>query len=119
MSTLSRLACDWAIRAFGPDHVNDRKVRSLRIVEEAIELCQAYGVDKEKVALAVNEVYGRPPGEPTQELGGVLLTTYIMCASRGNEEPDDVMEVELARVLAKPVEHFAARNQAKLNAGLS
>ena len=52
-----------------------------------------------------------------QEIGGVLLTTNILCAAN-NTEPDDLLEKELARVLSKPPEHFAKRNQEKVDGGL-
>jgi hypothetical protein len=119
MSVLSRLACEWAIRSFGPEHVINKPTRSLRIVEEAIELCQAFKVPKDLVHLCVDTVYERPPGEPLQEIGGILLTTNILCAASGNMEPDDILECELARVLAKPPKHFADRNQQKVDLGLN
>ena len=118
MSILSRLACDWAIRAFGPAHVGNIPTRSLRIVEEAIEFCQSVGVPKEVVDLCVTKVYNKKPGEPMQEIGGILLTTNIVCAALNNTEPDDLLEMELARVLSLPVEHFRARNQEKVDGGL-
>ena len=124
MSIFSRLACAWAVRSFGEDHVTNVRMRALRIVEEAIELCQAVGVPSEKVHLCAATVYKRPPGDPLQEIGGILLTTNILCASGtmgvagGAIEPDDLLEKELARVLSKPPEHFAKRNQEKVDGGL-
>jgi NTP pyrophosphatase (non-canonical NTP hydrolase) len=117
MSTLSRLAAEWAVRSFGAAHVSNRPLRALRIVEEAIELAQALGVPKGKIDLCTENVYKRPVGTMAQELGGVLLTTNILCASCGFE-PDRMLEMELGRVLAKPPEHFAKRNQDKLDLGL-
>ena len=119
MSILSRLACEWAVRSFGRDHVANAPTRALRILEEAAELCQAFQVPQEIVDLCTKTVYSQPPGYPVQEIGGVLLTTNILCAALGNVEPDDVLEMELARVLAKPPEHFAKRNQEKVDAGLN
>ena len=117
MSIFSRLAYAWAVRSFGPAHVIDTPTRVLRIVEEAIELCQAVGVPQDKVDLCTHTVYRRPPGDPIQEVGGILLTTNILCAAI-EAEPDDILEKELARVLSKPPEHFAKRNQEKIDAGL-
>ena len=124
MSTSSRLACEWAVRSFGREHVINVPTRALRILEEAVELCQAVGVPSEKVHLCAATVYKRPKGDPLQEIGGVLLTTNILCASgmmgvAGDAvEPDDLLEKELARVLSKPPEHFAKRNQEKIDGGL-
>ena len=118
MSILSRLSCEWAIRCFGIEHVSNKAERALRTLEEAVELAQALGVPKETAALCVETVYGRPVGEPMQEIGGVLLTTNILCASLGNLEPDDMLEMEFARVLAKPTKHFTDRNAEKAHIGL-
>lgn len=112
------IALDWAIRCFGSGHVYDQAVRSLRIAEEAVELAQAYGLPKEKLIDLVNIVYSRPPGRPEQELGGVLMTTFVLCGARG-QDPEAVFVEELCRVLAKSPEHFAKRNHEKLNLGLS
>lgn len=118
MSALSRIAHEWAERCFGRSHVFHMPLRTLRTVEEAIELCQAFGVPKEKVIQAVETVYSRPAGEAEQEIGGVLLTVAILCESMG-VEADALLERELTRVLAKSPKHFAERNQEKLDLGLS
>lgn len=118
MSIMSRLAADWAVRSFGPTHVTNLPERSLRGVEESIELCQSLNVPKDKVLLAVETVYSRPIGSPMQEIGGVLLTANILCAVM-QLEPDDMLEMELARVLGKSVAHMAARNAEKLALGLT
>jgi len=117
MSIMSRLAAEWALRSFGGLHVTNIPERSLRTVEEAIELCQSLNVPKEKVLLAVETVYSRPIGSPMQEIGGVLLTTAILCEVL-KVEPDDMLEMELARVLSKTKEHMEARNKEKLALGL-
>lgn len=113
-----RIAHDWAVRSFGKDHVENIPVRSLRTVEESIELCQALGVSKELVHQCVDMVYGRPVGDPMQEAGGVLLTMAIMLRQLGLTI-DEVLERELVRVLQKPPKHFAERNQQKLDLGMT
>lgn len=117
MKSTVRIAFDWAIRAFGADHVYNHSVRSLRVAEEAVELAQAYGVDKRTMLHLVETVYSRPPGTPEQEMGGVLMTINVMCAA-ASADPDAVFERELLRVLAKPVEHFTRRNEDKIKLGL-
>lgn len=128
MKHLLRLALEWAIRSFGDDQMRNLPLRSLRVVEEAIELAQACGVPKETVALCVDKVYERPTGEIAQEIGGVLMTIYLFVAARarpdhlgriGQESPDEYFVDELARVLAKSPEHFAKRNAEKLSLGLT
>lgn len=117
MSALSRIAYEWAARCFGTEHVTNLPIRSLRTVEEAIELCQALNVPKGAVLAAVDLVYSRPPGDPKQEIGGILLTTNIICESI-NTEPAALFERELRRVLRKPPAEMAKRNQDKINLGL-
>lgn len=117
MRVLARIALDWATRCFGPEHVTNWGIRALRLVEEAIELCQALGVPKEKVLLCTETVYARPVGDAQQELGGVLLTTHILCESMALDA-DDIFERELRRVLKKPVREMTKRNEDKLTLGL-
>lgn len=118
MTVLSRIAHEWAVSAFGEAHVNNLPVRSLRTVEEAIELCQALGVPCDKVHQCVDMVYSRPIGDVKQEIGGVLLTIQILCEQL-DLEANDVFADELSRVLKKPLKHFAERNQQKLDLGMS
>lgn len=117
MSVMTRIAMDWARRCFGAEHVSNPRIRGLRMVEEAIELCQALDVPKDKVLMAVETVYSRPVGDAEQEIGGVLMTVAVLCESLGLEQ-EGLMERELTRVLAKSPEHFAQRNQEKLDLGL-
>ena len=108
-------ALDWAQRCFGWEHVGNRKERALRLVEEAIELCQAVDVDADKVQEVVKSVYSRPHGDPVQEMGGVLLTAYVMSLSVLRWDPDEIFLRELMRVLSKPAAEFKARNDEKIS----
>ena len=117
MKPIATIALDWAIRCFGQSHVFDDKVRSLRIAEEAVELCQSMEVPKEKALALVEMVYSRPAGEPHQELGGVMMTVTVMCAAHGRDT-DDILLTELRRVLEKSPDHFAKRNQEKIDLGM-
>lgn len=117
MKPLHALALDWAIRCFGSEHVSDLPTRALRTAEEAVELAQACGVGMEKMFDLVRVVYSRPRGSPVQEIGGIMLTVAVLCAVRGYD-PDELFLTELRRVLDKPADHFAKRNQDKLDMGL-
>lgn len=112
MKHLLKIAHDWAVRCFGTQ-MTDMPTRSIRIVEEAIELCQAYGVERDVVADVLVNVYARPVGKVEQEMGGVLMTAYLMCEARG-WNPEDIFVTELRRVLAKTTKHFEDRNAEKI-----
>lgn len=118
MRPINAIALDWACRSFGIEHVYNFPVRALRCAEEAVELAQAYKIPKEKMLDLVEIVYSRPPGEPEQELGGVAMTATVLAAAHGHDL-DAFFEVELRRVLAKSTEHFAKRNQDKIDLGLT
>ena len=109
------VAYDWAVRSF-PGQMNNQKTRALRLVEEAIELCQAVGVDEGDVLKTLAHVYAGEPGEPYQEMGGVLLTAFLMARClEPQSSPLDIFSDELRRVLAKDPAIWAARNANKVN----
>lgn len=114
MSTLTRIAYDWADRCFGSEHVINLPLRALRHAEESIELAQAVGTPREYLHKVVDQVYERPIGDPVQELGGSLLTACVLARAMG-VTPEEAFERELTRVLAKSPEHFATRNRQKMN----
>lgn len=118
MQAAVRIALDWAIRAFGYDHVYNLPIRTLRIAEEAVELVQSQGIDKATMLRVVDVVYSRPPGRMEQELGGVLMTVNVLCAA-ASLDPEAVFITELMRVLAKSPAHFTKRNQEKIDLGLT
>lgn len=118
MKQIVSIALDWSIRSFGEAHVRDRKVRALRLAEEAVEFAQARQVPIEQMHLLIDTVYSRPVGDADQEIGGVFMTAIIAAAIEGLD-PEECFLRELRRVLAKPSEHFAKRNQDKLDLGLT
>lgn len=117
MKHLQALANSWAIRAFGTAHVANSKICALRLLEEAIELAQAEGVLRCMVDHCVEVVYSRPVGDANQEIGGVLMTSAVYCGCKGLDL-EEALRIELDRVLAKPLEQFAKRNQEKIDLGL-
>lgn len=118
MKPTTQIALDWALRSFGEEHVSNVPVRCLRLAEEAVELAQAAGLPKDKILDLVEIVYSRPQGAIAQEIGGVMMTATVLCASLG-EDTDFFFQNELRRVLAKSTEHFAKRNQDKIDLGLT
>jgi NTP pyrophosphatase (non-canonical NTP hydrolase) len=118
MKATTQIALEWAERSFGREHVYNFSIRALRLAEEAVELAQAYGIPKDKMLNLVEIVYKRPKGNPEQELGGVMMTATVLAGAHGHD-PDVFFEEELRRVLRKSPEHFAERNQDKLDLGLT
>ena len=116
--SLSNIAVDWAIRCFGREHVFNKHVRALRLVEEAVELAQVVDVPPEQLHELIDIVYGRKKGELYRELGGVMLTTIILHRTL-ELDPEDMLEAELRRVLYNSAKHFAKRNQEKIDMGLT
>lgn len=117
MKLLQSLCNSWAVRAFGEAHVNNSKLRALRLLEEAIELAQAEGIQRHMVDHCTEIVYGRPVGLANQEIGGVLMTSAVYCGCNGLDM-EEVLSIELNRVLAKPLTQFTQRNQDKIQLGL-
>jgi hypothetical protein len=106
----------WGTECFGAEHMADRKVRALRLMEEAIEFSQAVEAPIEQCRKLVDYVYSRPPGKPTQELGGIGVTWLVAAAALG-ESAAEALRCEMERIAKKLPSHFAKRNQQKLDAG--
>lgn len=115
---LSRICWDWGVRCFGIEHMLNTNVRALRAAEEMIELSQALGVDAAKLHSLIDIVYSRQVGEPSQEFGGLMLTTMVLAWGQ-NVKLEHCLEEEILRCLSKPPEHFTKRNQIKIDMGLA
>jgi NTP pyrophosphatase (non-canonical NTP hydrolase) len=102
---------DWGLNAFGDSFLN-RAGRARRVVEEAVELAQATGVDKLDILRVVDHVYSRPVGEVNQEVGGVAVTLLAYCSVIG-ASADALERREIDRILNKDVEHFRKRDAEK------
>lgn len=118
MDALSDIIHDWGCRAFGQENFNSPRERSLRLLEEALELVQAEGINVTKVNQLVAAVYERPIGKPEQEIGGVLLTMTAYIRTRG-WNPHQFLLYEVRRVLGIPIEKFRERNKEKIKANLT
>jgi len=102
LSTLQMRVKTWLLRVFvdggvySRQEVLGRRERSLRFLEEAIELVQATGLTEEEITRVVRYVMGRPTGEISQEIGGTLFTLLGLCVA---EEIDagSAIEKELSR----------------------
>lgn len=111
---------EWARRVFGVPGRSDTaspQERSLRFIEEAIELAQAVGLDELSVAEINRLACPDPVGVPFDETGRTSVTLMGLCESL--EISFWEAEVtEFDRVLSKTPEHFQARQAEKRAAGL-
>lgn len=92
----------WMQTCFGPIISADKLERNDRFVEEALELVQSLGYGRDRAHSLVDYVFDRPTGEPSQEVGGVMVTLAALC------EPSSLDmilagETELARILAPEI----------------
>jgi hypothetical protein len=101
----------WMAACFGPRISADTTERNHRFIEEARELVQAGGMPKSEVLQLVDYTYGRPVGEQSQEVGGVMVTLAALCLAQGLDM-HDAAEVELARIWTK-VEAIRAKQLTK------
>lgn len=113
----------WAIRSFG-NSTTDLKERARRLLEEAVELAQAVGVEEHQSAEIVRYVYQRPAGQIEQEIAGVTLTLEALHACYviqyvTNRDLDEIAEMELNRILAIPMVRLRDKHRAKVRAGIS
>jgi len=69
----------WLLQCFGADIAGDKAERNHRFLEEALELVQSCGCTVSEAHQLVDYVFGRPVGEPAQEVGGVMVTLAALC----------------------------------------
>ena len=88
---------DWLKACFTEEICRDRVQRNHRFLEEALELVQSLDCTASEAHQLVDYVFGRPVGEPTQELGGAIITLHAL-ASANNMDVAEAGEIELARI---------------------
>ncbi len=102
---------DWMMECFSMEVCRDHIERNHRFLEEALELVQACGCTASEAHQLVDYVYGRPVGEPTQEIGGVMVTLAALCLAN-DYDMHEAGETELARVWTK-IDQIRAKQAAK------
>ncbi len=105
---------EWLTAALGEETLNDPKARAMRVLEEAVELAQAVGIPSSKVVLQVNHTFARPPGEPSQEVAGVLNAALLAAHSLGKSGLR-LGEAELQRAW-RDMDLIRAKNRTKVQA---
>ncbi|WP_203234511.1 hypothetical protein [Sphingomonas solaris] len=101
----------WLMACFGEMIAGDREERNHRFLEEALELVQACGCTASEAHQLVDYVFGRPIGQPGQEVGGVMVTLAALCLAH-NLDMHGEAETELARIWTK-VAQIRAKQAAK------
>jgi len=90
----------WMLECFGPAIAADTQERNHRFFEEATELVQACGMTQDEAHMLVDYTYGRPIGEKSQEVGGVMVTLAALCLAQ-DLDMHEAAETELARIWTK------------------
>jgi hypothetical protein len=93
---------DWMMACFGADITNSLMERCYRFFEGASELCQALGMSADMAHQLVDYTWGRDKGEPSQEVGGVMVTLAALCFAAGLDMEADG-ETELSRISAPEI----------------
>ncbi|KDD09863.1 hypothetical protein [Bordetella bronchiseptica] len=101
----------WMMDCFGPEISADRQERNHRFIEEALELVQACGATASEAHQLVDYVFGRPIGEPAQEVGGVMVTLAALCLANG-QDMHEAGDAELARISAPAIRDKIRAKQA-------
>lgn len=107
----------WILETFGIEFLRNGHERTLRAIEEVVELAQAAGVTKEVVHRVVDYVFSRPAGDVEQEIAGSLVTIYGAATALGVDAQAE-LEKELARINTPEVKERCRRRQAEKRAAL-
>lgn len=107
----------WAHGTFG-DIALDPRERTMRFLEEALELAQAMSINIETVDAIIWRVYKREPGEPTKEIGQALATLELL-AKVLKIDADAEATKEFYRVQSIPKEEWEHRHSAKVRLGIA
>lgn len=107
----------WARETFG-DIALDAHERTMRFVEEAIELAHAMSLESETVEAIIRRVYSRPFGLVSREIGQCLATLELL-ASVVAVDADQEATAEFARVKAIPKTEWDRRHKAKVALGIA
>jgi len=107
----------WAIKTFG-DVAKDPHERTLRFLEEAIELAHAMGIEVDTTLAVVDRVYDREGGNISREVGQAQLTLELL-GKAIEVDPEDEATKEFFRIQAVPQEEWDRRHAAKKALGIA
>lgn len=81
IAPFQRRVVDWMMETFSMEVCRDTTERNHRHLEESLELVQSLGCTASEAHQLVDYVFGRPAGDPEQEVGGVMVTLAALCAA--------------------------------------
>ena len=87
----------WMLECFTPEIADDTLERNDRFIEEALELVQSLDYSADRAHSLVEYVFNRPKGDPSQEVGGVMVTLAALCGPNGLDMMGSAA-TELARI---------------------
>lgn len=96
---------------FGPEIAADKAERNHRFLEESLELVQSLGCTESEALQLVRYVFGRPVGDPPQEVGGVMVTLAALCTP-SDLDMEECGDAELDRVWTR-IDAIRAKQAAK------
>jgi hypothetical protein len=76
-----RRVVDWMMETFSMEVCRNTTERNHRFLEESLELVQSMGCTQAEAHMLVDYVFGRPVGDPEQEVGGAMVTLAALCAA--------------------------------------
>lgn len=107
----------WAQQMFGEVALDPRE-RTLRFLEEAIELAHAMSVDVDTTLAVVDRVYNREVGNIPREIGQATMT--LECLARCIEvDADAEATKEFYRIQSIPKDEWERRHAAKKLLGIA
>lgn len=114
---LPKAFTEWAEKTFGPI-ARDKRERGLRFLEEALELAQVAGVEREAMEKLLNRVWERPAGDAPKEVGQARACLDMLAYAMGVDAGEEAVK-EFARVKAIPQEEWDRRHKAKVDIGVA
>lgn len=109
----------WVKSAFGDESFHSRHERVARVVEEAIELAQAAGLEHVEVAQISSRVYSRETGTVEDETNGLVATLVVLIEHLAGDNFYARLYREYQRVSKLDLEHVRNKHRLKVLAGTS
>ncbi len=111
-------AYQWAIDTFGVAVATNPTERAMRLVEEAIELGHAMGLNLAITTNIVRRVYSGEMGNVPREVGQVQMTLEVLAKSIGVDADAEATK-EFQRVQGIPKSEWDRRHGAKVKLGIA